>query len=192
MPGPEQITQLLAEARQGNIEAKQELLPLVHAELHRLAVHYMRGEKPGHTLQPTALVNEAYLRLFGGPGAGWESRAHFFGTAARLMRNILVDHARGHQAGKRGGSSARKVSLESAFVYASDDAWQMVALDDALERLEKHDSRQCQVVECRFFAGLDIEETAVALGISPTTVKREWTMARAWLHRQLSGVAESP
>ena len=181
-----QITRLLSELREGNREAEQQLIPIVLTELHRMAKHYMRGENAEHTLQPTALVNEVYLRLAGGKEMDFKSRSHFFGTAARLMRSVLIDHARTRNREKRGGGNLQKVPLESAFVYSTEQAWQMVALDDALKELEQIDERQCRIVECRFFAGLSVEETAAALGVSVTTVHREWSVARAWLHRALS------
>ena len=166
-------------------QAEEQLIPLVYNELHRFSRHYMRGEKQGHTLQPSALVNEVYMRLAGEHGVDWKNRAHFFGTAANIMRRILVDHARARDAGKRGGA-AEKISLENAFVYTDAQSWQVVAVHEALTRLEEWDQRQCRIVEMRFFAGLNVEETAEALGLSPTTVKREFQMAKAWLYGVLS------
>jgi RNA polymerase sigma factor (TIGR02999 family) len=180
-----EITALLAELKKGNKQAEEQLIPLVYKELHRLSRHYMRGEKQGHTLQPSALVNEVYMRLAGEHGVDWKNRAHFFGTAANIMRRILVDHARARDAGKRGGE-AEKISLENAFVYTDAQSWQVVAVHEALTRLEEWDQRQCRIVEMRFFAGLNVEETAEALGLSPTTVKREFQMAKAWLYGVLS------
>jgi RNA polymerase sigma factor (TIGR02999 family) len=179
------ITSLLAELRKGNKEAEQQLIPLIYQELHRLARHYMRGEREGHTLQTSALLNEAYMRLAGVHNVDWKSRAHFYGTAAHVMRRILVDHARTRDAQKRGGS-AERVSLENAFVYTDAQSWQVVAVHEALNKLEKWDERQCKIVELRFFAGLNVEETAEALALSPTTVKREFQMAKAWLYGELS------
>ncbi len=179
------ITSLLAELKKGNKAAEEELIPLIYQELHRLARHYMRGEREGHTLQTSALVNEAYMRLTGRHNVDWQNRAHFFATAAHIMRRILVDHARTRDAQKRGGS-AEKVSLENAFVYTDAHSWQVVAIHEALDRLEKWDQRQCRIVELRFFAGLNVEETAEAMALSPTTVKREFQMAKAWLYGELS------
>jgi RNA polymerase sigma factor (TIGR02999 family) len=179
------ITSLLAELRKGNKEAAHRLIPLVYQELHRLAHHYMRGERTGHTLQTSALLNEAYLRLAGEHNVDWKNRAHFFGTAAQVMRRVLVDHARTRDAQKRGGL-AQRVSLENALVYSDAQSWQVVAVHEALNRLEKWDERQCRIVELRVFAGLNIEETAEAMSLSPTTVKREFQMAKAWLYGELT------
>lgn len=193
---PEQdgrITALLARLKDGNREAEAELVLLVYEELHRLAQRYMRGERPGHTLQTTALVHEAYLRLVN-DRADWKNRAHFFGVSAHIMRQILVDHARVRDAKKRGGP-AQKITLENAFVYTPEQSWQVVALHEALNRLAEWDKRQCRIVELRFFAGLDVEETAEVMGISPTTVKREFQHAKAWLYGELSkttGLENSP
>jgi len=179
------ITALLGRLKEGNKEAEAELIPLVYKELHRLARHYMRGERPGHTLQTSALVNEAYLRLIGEHGIDWKNRAHFFGVSAQIMRRILVDHARSRDAKKRGGP-VRKISLENALVYSPEQSWQVVALHEALNRLAEWDPRQCRIVEFRFFGGLDVEETAEVLAISSTTVKREFQLAKAWLYGELS------
>ena len=160
------------------------MVPLVYEELRRQAQRYLRRESPGHTLQTTALVHEAYLRLVDQRTARWQSRAQFFGVAAQLMRRILVDHARSHHAAKRGGS-AIQVPLEEETAAAEERDVDLLALDEALTRLAQLDERQAKVVELRYFTGLGIEETAEALGISPATVKREWTMARAWLKREL-------
>jgi RNA polymerase sigma-70 factor (ECF subfamily) len=184
-PSSHAITALLAELRKGNKQAEEQLIPLVYKELHRLSRHYMRGEREGHTLQTSALVNEAYMRLAGEHNVDWKNRAHFFGTAAHVMRRILVDHARTRDAQKRGGS-AEKVSLENAFVYTDAQSWQVVAVHEALNKLQKWDERQCRIVELRFFAGLNVEETAEAMAISPTTVKREFQMAKAWLYGELN------
>jgi len=182
------VTGLLVELRKGNKEAEAKLIPLVYAELHRLARHYMRGEREGHTLQTSALVNEAYLRLAGEHNVDWKSRAHFFGMSAQIMRRILVDHARTRDAKKRGGPM-QKVSLENAFVYTDNESWQVVAIHEALNKLAGWDPRQCRIVELRFFCGLDVEETAEAMAISPTTVKREFQHAKAWLHGELTKTA---
>jgi RNA polymerase sigma factor (TIGR02999 family) len=185
-PTPENaITALLAGLKKGNKQAEAELIPLVYKELHHLARRYMRGERPGHTLQTSALVNEAYLRLVGEHGIDWKNRAHFFGVSAQIMRRILVDHARHRDAQKRGGP-AQKISLDNAFVYTEEQSWQVIALNEALQKLAQWDERQCRIVELRFFGGLDVEETAEVLGISPTTVKREFQHAKAWLYGELS------
>lgn len=179
------ITALLAEVRKGNKQAEEQLVPLVYGELHRLSRHYMRGERAGHTLQTSALLNEAYMRLAGEHNVSWKNRAHFFGTAANIMRRVLVDHARTRDAEKRGGD-AEKISLENAFVYTDAQSWQVVAVHEALNKLQRWDERQCRIVELRFFGGLDVEETAEAMSISPTTVKREFQMAKAWLYGELA------
>ncbi|HWZ42110.1 MAG TPA: sigma-70 family RNA polymerase sigma factor [Candidatus Saccharimonadales bacterium] len=179
------ITELLAELRGGNKQAEAQLIPMVYNELHRLARHYMRAERGDHTLQTSALVNEAYLRLVGEHGIDWKNRAHFFGVSAQIMRRILVDHARTRDAQKRGGS-LRKISLENAFVYTDEQSWQVVALHEALTKLAQWDERQCRIVELRFFTGLSVEETAEAMSLSPTTVKREFQLAKAWLYGELS------
>lgn len=183
------ITALLAQLKKGNKEAEAELVPLVYKELHRLARRYMRGERPGHTLQTSALVNEAYMRLAGEHGVDWKNRAHFFGVSAQIMRRILVDHARNRDAQKRGGP-AQKISLDNAFAYTAEQSWQVVALHEALNKLAEWDQRQCRIVEFRFFGGLDVDETAEVLGISPTTVKREFQHAKAWLYGELSKKAD--
>jgi RNA polymerase sigma factor (TIGR02999 family) len=181
---PHQITVLLEQWGQGDQQALEELTPLVYGELHRLASRYLRRERPDHTLQSTALVNEAYLKLVGQHSMRWQNRAHFFGIAAQLIRRILVDHARSRYADKR-GSSAPKLSLEDVSESAAVRDLDLIALDDALDDLAKIDARQSRVVELRFFAGLSVEETAEVLQMSPATVKREWTAAKAWLFRQL-------
>jgi RNA polymerase sigma-70 factor, ECF subfamily len=160
-------------------------MPLVYDELRRLAQHYLRRERADHTLQSTALVHEAYVRLVGQASPPWQSRAHFFGIAARLMRQILVEHARAHQAAKRGGN-AFKLTLEDASALAQPADVDLVALDDALRKLSALDARQSRIVELRFFAGLTIEDAAEVLKISPATVAREWTIARAWLYREVA------
>ncbi len=185
------ITALLVRLKDGHREAEAELMPLVYQELHRLARRYMRGERPGHTLQTSALVNEAYLRLVDEHRIDWKNRAHFFGISARLMRQILVDHARHRDAQKRGGP-AQNITLENAYVYSPQQSWQVVAVHEALNRLAEWDERQARVVELRFFGGLDVEETAEVLGISPTTVKREFQHAKAWLYGELSKRTKKP
>lgn len=163
-------------------------MPLVYGELRRLAQAYLRRERSDHTLQSTALVHEAFLRLVNQRNVQWKNRAHFFGIAAQLIRRILVDHARAHQAGKR-GAGAFKLSLDEAIGVPDKQDLDLVALDDALQRLTGLDAQQGRIVELRFFAGLSIEETAEVLDISPATVKREWSTARAWLFRDLSKIA---
>jgi len=179
------ITALLAQLRGGDKQAEAQLIPMVYNELHRLARHYMRGERGDHTLQTSALVNEAYMRLAGEHGIDWKNRAHFFGVSAQIMRRILVDHARTRDAQKRGGGT-RKISLENAFVYSDEQSWQVIALHDALNKLAQWDERQCRIVELRFFTGLSLEETAEALSLSPTTIKREFQLAKAWLYGELN------
>ena len=183
---PEDVTQILQEVSGGNREAPARLMPLVYDELRRLADHYLRQERPDHTLQPTALVHEAYLKLIDQTRVDWQNRAHFFGVAAQLMRRILVDHARRHQAEKRGGFR-QKLTLDEAVDYSHTRDVDLVKLDEALTALAQFDARQSRVVELRFFGGLTIEETAEALGISPATVKVDWSMAKAWLRREIGG-----
>lgn len=182
---PQEITQLLIAWKQGETDALEKLAPLVQAELHRLAKRYMAGERPGHLLQTTALVNEAYLRLIDWQNVEWQNRAHFFGLAAQIMRRILVDFARTQQREKRGGAALR-VALSEAASLPQEQSADLVALDDALQTLEKLDVRQTRVVELRFFAGLSLEETAAALNVSVATVRRDWSSAEAWLYRELS------
>jgi RNA polymerase sigma-70 factor (ECF subfamily) len=182
---PEGITQLLLKWSDGDSSARERLMPLVYDELRRLAAKYLRQERANHTLQPTALVNEAYLLLIDQQKVEWQNRAQFFGLAARLMRNILVDHARTHKAAKRGGEHYR-VSLSRADRLSEKPDVDLVALHETLERLAAHDPQKSQIVELRFFGGLTIEETAEVLDISHATVEREWKMARAWLRRELS------
>ena len=184
MGTPNQITVLLEQWGRGDQQALEQLTPLVYSELHRLASQYLRRERLDHTLQSTALVNEAYLKLAGQHSMRWQNRAHFFGIAAQLIRRILVDYARSRYAEKR-GSSAPKLSLEEITEAPPVRDLDLIALDDALEDLAKIDARQSRVVELRFFAGLSVEETAEILQLSPATVKREWTAAKAWLFRQL-------
>lgn len=183
-PAPNEITQLLKDWSSGDQSALDKLMPLVYDELHQLAHQHMRREQPGHMLQTSALINEAYLRLVDQPQIRWESRAHFFGIAARLMRRILVDEARKRNSAKRGGR-AIEVSLVEGANIAEEQAANVVALDDALRTLQAIDSRQSEIVELRFFGGLSIEETAEVLKVSPGTVMRDWTFARAWLRQQM-------
>ena len=183
------ITELLAGYGRGDKEALDRLMPIVYDELRRQAARYLRREQAGHTLQTTALIHEAYVRLVDQRNVQWQNRAHFFGIAAQLMRRILVDHARTKKRVKRGGSGVR-VSLGEANVAARGEDLDVVALDEALNRLARIDEQQSRVVELRFFSGLTVEETAEAMGISPATVKRDWSMAKAWLHRELSGDTE--
>ena len=182
---PPDVSQLLLAWRNGDQEAVNQLMPLVYDELRRLAGGYLRRERVGHTLQTTALVHEAYLRLVDQTRADWQNRAQFFGVAAQLMRRILVDHARTQQAAKR-GSGALKLSLNEVVGRAKEKAAEVIALDDALAELQTLDPQQSRIVELRYFAGLSIAETAEVLGISPATVKREWNMAKAWLYNQLN------
>jgi len=182
---PEGITQLLLKWSDGDRSAREKLMPLVYDELHRLAAKYLRRERANHTLQPTALVNEAYLRLVDQQTVKWQNRAQFFGLAAKLMRNILVDHARSHQADKRGGQQY-SVSLSRADRVSKKPEVDLVALHETLKRLAAHDPQKSRIVELRFFGGLTIEETAEVLEISHATVERDWKMARAWLRRELS------
>ncbi|MGD1025155.1 MAG: sigma-70 family RNA polymerase sigma factor [Candidatus Sulfotelmatobacter sp.] len=183
-PTTEDVTELLAQLTKGNEEAGSKLIPLVYSELRRLAAGYMRRERSDHTLQPTALVHEAYLRLVGQRAVDWQSRSHFFGIAAQVMRRILVDHARGHLRDKRGGGQ-KPVPIDEALVFAPEQAQELVKLDQALERLTQLDPRQGKIVELRFFGGLTVEQTADLLSISPKTVKRDWSVAKAWLHGEL-------
>jgi RNA polymerase sigma factor (TIGR02999 family) len=186
MPGPGgEVTLLLAQLRDGNQDAANQLVPLVYKELRRLAGSYMQRERPGHTLQATALVHEAYMRLTGGESGQWQNRAHFFAIAAHTMRQILVDYARRRTAGKRGGADAQKMDIDEDVRISADTLENMVAIDEVLERLTQIDPRQGRLVELRFFAGLSVEETAEVMGVSEITIKREWRSAKAWLHREL-------
>jgi RNA polymerase sigma factor (TIGR02999 family) len=182
---PQEITRLLVAWNKGDGKALEQLTPLVHTELHRLAKRHMAGERPGHVLQTTALVNEAYLRLIDWRSVEWRDRAHFFGLAAQIMRRILVDFARARRREKRGGEAVR-VSLSEAADIGCEQSADLVALDDALQALEKLDARQARVVELRFFAGLSYEETAEALNVSVGTARRDWSFAQSWLFRELS------
>jgi RNA polymerase sigma-70 factor (ECF subfamily) len=181
---PHDVTVLLAEVIKGDQQAASKLVPLVYNELRRLAGHYMRRERADHTLQATALVHEAYLKLVRHQSVDWRNRAHFFGIAAQVMRHILVDHARGHGREKR-GAGQELVCLDEGLVVSPEKSGEVLKLDESLERLAKLDARQAKLVELRFFGGLTVEETAQVLGISPRTVKREWSVAKAWLHGDL-------
>ncbi len=184
---PGEVTFLLGRLTEGNREAEAELIPLVYRELRRIAGYYMRGERVSHTLQPTALVNEAYLRLVDQSRVNWRDRAHFFGVAARMMRRILVNHAVERAAAKRGGRRAR-VDLDTFEIGVSpEQSEELLAVDEALGRLKEFDPQQERIVEMRYYGGLTVEETAEALGISPRTVKREWAIARSWLQAELAG-----
>jgi RNA polymerase sigma factor (TIGR02999 family) len=181
---PKPVTQLLLDWSRGNKAALDQLMPIVYQELRQLAKSYLKRERPDHTLQPTALIHEAYLRLIEQDMPDWQSRTHFFGVAARLMRQVLVDHARSYCAAKRGGSR-QKLSLDEAVVFSYHQADQLIALDTALDKLAAFDERKCRIIEMRAFAGMSVEETAAALGISAPTVKRELRLAKAWLLREL-------
>ena len=182
---PQEITRLLADWNAGDADALERLAPLVYAELRRIARRQMGRENPGHTLQATALVNEAYLRLAGGEGFALQDRAHFYAVCAQVMRHVLVDHARAQARDKRGGG-APHVTLGEADAASGEGAAELVALDEALRELERVDPQKARVVSLRYFAGLSIEETAEALGVSPTTVRREWRRAKAWLYRAIA------
>ena len=185
MSSTHEVTELLTAWSGGDKAALDKLMPLIHQELRRLAHRYMSRERPGHTMQTTALVNEAYLRLVNRDGVHWQNRAHFFAIASQLMRHILVDHARSHAYAKRGGG-AQTISLDEAMVVSQERAAEVVALDDVLKELAKIDPQQSRIVELRFFGGLTIEETAVVLRLSPATIKREWSTAKAWLYHELA------
>jgi len=181
-----EVTELLKKWSDGDQTALETLMPVVYDELHRLAHQHMQRERPDHLLQTSALINEAYVRLVDQPLIQWENRAHFFGIAARLMRRILVDEARKRNSAKRGGAMIQ-VSLHEAMTVPEEQAANVIALDDALKSLETIDARQSEIVELRFFGGLSIEETAELLKVSPGTVMRDWTFARAWLRNEMSG-----
>ncbi|MEJ7860253.1 MAG: sigma-70 family RNA polymerase sigma factor [Pyrinomonadaceae bacterium] len=183
MKAPE-ITQMLREWSDGKQEALDNLLPLVYDELHRQASRFLRKERQGHTLQTTALINEAYLKLIDQRTVNWQNRAHFFGIAAQAMRRILVDYARRRHRAKRGGIG-EDLPLEAALVESEEKSVDLVALDEALTRLAEFDERQAQIVELRYFSGLSIEETAEVLRISPATVKSDWNVAKAWLRHEI-------
>lgn len=182
----EEVTGLLSDWSRGDQAALERLTPLVYDELHRLAHRYMSRERPDHTLQTTALVNEAYLRLVGQAEVRWQNRAHFFAVAAQVMRHILVDYARQRHYAKRGGAAARKVSLDEAAIVSEQRAAEFVALDEALKALEAIDPRKSRVVELRFFGGLNFEEIAEVLKVSPITARRDWRSAKAWLYKAVT------
>jgi RNA polymerase sigma-70 factor (ECF subfamily) len=184
-PSLEEVSGLLRAWSDGDRDALDRLTPIVYAELHRLARRYMQRERPGHSLQATALVNEAYMRLVDYKGMQWQNRAHFFAVSAQLMRRILVEHARRHNL-KRGGNIPH-VSLEDVAIVAGDRDTDLVLLDEAMNTLAKFDARKAQVVEMRFFGGLSVEETAEVLNVSSITVMRDWSTAKAWLYRELAG-----
>ena len=179
------VTVLLDQINKGDSSAPEELLPLVYDELRKVAGGYLKNERPDHTLQATALVHEAYLRLVDWQNTSWQNRAHFFAVAAQIMRNILVDHARKKKAEIHGGN-LQKLALDEAISFSQEKEVDLVDLDDALQELAKLDERQSKIVELRFFAGLTIEETAHAIGVSTMTVSREWNFAKAWLYRRLN------
>jgi RNA polymerase sigma factor (TIGR02999 family) len=184
---PKTVTDALNGVARGDEKALHLLLPVVYREMKRLAAGYLKAERPGHTLQPTALAHEAYLRLVGRDRIQWQNRAHFLGVAARAMREILVDHARRRRAQKRGGGQQPVTMLDDALLVDRGRSIEFDDLDHALNDLARLRERQAHVVELRYFGGLSIEETAEVLGVSPATVKREWATARAWLYRELSG-----
>lgn len=186
MPDPSEVTRILGQMADGDPAAMERLLPLVYEELRELARREMRREREGHTLGATAVVHEAYLRLAELDRITWEGRAHFFGAAAMAMRRVLISYARSRNAQKR-GAGAVPVPIEDVVLAARERPEEILALDEALTRLEEVNSRQARVVECRFFAGMNIDETAAALGISNATVRRDWALARAWLNRELGG-----
>jgi RNA polymerase sigma-70 factor, ECF subfamily len=183
-PAAGDVTQLLADVQNGRPDAASQLIPLVYDELRRLARRQMRRERSDHTLQPTALVHEAYFRLVNQPERTWQTRTHFIRIAAQVMRRMLIDHARARLTAKREGGLQR-VPLEEPLLFTEEQSDELLALNEALERLAQFDARQSRVVELRFFGGLTVEETAEALGTSPKTVKRDWCVARAWLHREV-------
>ena len=185
MPAPGEITALLTEFREGNLEAANRLMPLIYTELRRIASSHLRRERTGHTLQATALVNEVYVRLVDGQATPWQNRAHFFGIAARSMREILVEYARRRIAAKRGGKDAERVEIDVEARGVSPKIENAIAINEALERLERIDPSQSRLVELRYFAGLNAEETAEVMGVSPKTIQREWRSAKAWLYREL-------
>jgi len=185
------VTALLGQLVKGDDDAASKLIPIVYDELRRLAAGYMRRERKEHTLQPTALVHEAYVKLIEQRAVDWQGRAHFFGIAAQIMRRILIDHARGHLRDKRGGGMI-PVPLDEALVFSPERSSELVRLDASLERLAKLDPRQSRIVELRFFGGLNVEQTAELLGISAKTVKRDWSMAKAWLHGDMKASHGDP
>jgi RNA polymerase sigma factor (TIGR02999 family) len=184
LPAPSEITSLLVAWSDGDREALERLMPLIESELHGIARRYMRRENPGHTLQTTALVNEAYFRLVDQRNVRWQNRAHFFAIAAQIMRRILLNYARDRHRAKRGGQAVQ-VSLSEVAVVDEERSAELIALDEALGRLAAIDARKCRVVELRYFGGLSVEETAEVLGVSEVTVARDWKMAKAWLKREI-------
>jgi RNA polymerase sigma-70 factor, ECF subfamily len=188
---PGDITKILIDLRNGKSGAQEELIPLVYTELRKQAARYLRRERSDHTLQATALVHEAYLRLVGQREKDWENRAHFFAVAAHLMRLILVDHARKRRAVKHGGGG-QKVPIESVLLFSEEQFDELIALDEALSRLGEIDPRMVKVVELRYFSDLSVDETAAVLGVSPKTVKRDWQLARPWLHAELRSYRANP
>jgi len=187
---PHAVTELLAAWSNGDQAARDQLMSVVYQELHRLAHHYMQRESPGHTLQTSALVNEAFLKLVDQRNVRWQNRAHFFGIAAQMMRRILVDYARKRCYAKRGGGMP-EISLDEALIVSNERNAEVVALDETLERLAEFDPRKSQIVEFRFFGGLSIDETAKVLAVSPGTVMRDWTLAKAWLRKEMSNSAST-
>lgn len=186
VPGPDHVTRLLVDWQHGDKDALDQLMPLVYHELHKLAASYLQKERRNHTLQPTALIHEAYLRMVEREMPEWQNRAHFFGLAARLMRQILVDHARTVKASKRGGERQRLSLDDAPPVFTHDDVAGLLVLDEALRKLAALDERKARVVEMRAFGGMSVEDTALALGVSEPTVKRDMRLAQAWLRRELA------
>jgi len=184
---PHEITQMLLELTDGNQEVVNQILPHIYDELRRLASSYLRRERSNHTLQPTALVHEAYMKLIDQSRVKWQNRAHFFGIAAQVMRRILMDHARKHTAEKRGGEAELLPIEEEILIVSHDKSAELIALDDALQQLSEIDERKAKIVELRYFGGLSIEETAEVLGVSVPTINREWRMAKAWLYSEITG-----
>lgn len=183
---PDSVTELLLEISKGNQSVVNEIFPLIYSELKKLANNYLRNERGSHTLQPTALVHEAYMKLVDHTRINWQNKAHFLGMAATMMRQILIDHARKHRAGKRGGEN-ENLSLEETIVIVSDEkSMDLIKLDEALKELAKFDEQKSKIVELRYFGGLSVEETAEVLGVSEITVKRHWRMAKAWLAEAIS------
>jgi RNA polymerase sigma-70 factor, ECF subfamily len=183
---PSDITQLLIQMTDGNTEAVNQILPLIYSELRKLASSYLRRERSNHTLQPTALVNEAYIKLIDQKKVKWQNRAHFFGIAAQVMRRILLDHARKHTAEKRGGDAEVLPIEEEILVVSHEKSAELIALDEALDNLAKIDEQKAKIVELRYFGGLSIEETAEVIGVSVPTINRQWKMAKAWLYGQVA------
>lgn len=186
MDQPQHLTQILREWSGGSTDALERLMPFIYVELHKQAARILRNERNGHTLQSTALIHETYLKLIDQREANWANRTHFFAISARLMRRVLIDHARSKRRDKRGGSNAVQVTLDESILVQKGTNIDLIALDQALDTLAKIDEQQVRVVELRYFSGLSIEDTAVALNVSRTTVVKDWRMARAWLHRELT------